>query len=303
MALPKSVRIVEVGPRDGLQNESQIVPLGQKVTLIETLADAGLKTVESGSFVSPKWVPQMADTAAVLAAITRRPGVSYPVLVPNLKGLEAAVVAGVEEIAVFGAASESFSQKNINCSISESLERFRPVVDAALAKGIRVRGYVSCVLGCPYEGEIAPAAVAAVSKALADMGCYEISLGDTIGTGTPLKAQAMIRAVAAVVPIERLAVHFHDTWGQALANILACLELGVAVVDSAVAGLGGCPYAKGATGNVATEDVVYMLDGMGIETGVDLAKLAAAGRAITAAIGKAPASKVAQVLAKQLQAA
>ena len=303
MALPASVRIVEVGPRDGLQNESQIVPLGQKVTLIETLADAGLKTVESGSFVSPKWVPQMADTAAVLAAITRRPGVSYPVLVPNLKGLEAAVVAGVEEIAVFGAASESFSQKNINCSISESLERFRPVVDAALAKGIRVRGYVSCVLGCPYEGEIAPAAVAAVSKALADMGCYEISLGDTIGTGTPLKAQAMIRAVAAVVPIERLAVHFHDTWGQALANILACLELGVAVVDSAVAGLGGCPYAKGATGNVATEDVVYMLDGMGIETGVDLAKLAAAGRAITAAIGKAPASKVAQVLAKQLQAA
>ena len=303
MTLPRTVRIVEVGPRDGLQNESQIVPLGQKVTLIETLADAGLKTVESGSFVSPKWVPQMADTAAVLAAITRRPGVSYPVLVPNLKGLEAAVVAGVEEIAVFGAASESFSQKNINCSISESLERFRPVVDAALAKGIRVRGYVSCVLGCPYEGEIAPAAVAAVSKALADMGCYEISLGDTIGTGTPLKAQAMIRAVAAVVPIERLAVHFHDTWGQALANILACLELGVAVVDSAVAGLGGCPYAKGATGNVATEDVVYMLDGMGIETGVDLTKLAAAGRAITAAIGKAPASKVAQVLAKQLQAA
>ena len=303
MTLPRTVRIVEVGPRDGLQNESQIVPLGQKVTLIETLADAGLKTVESGSFVSPKWVPQMADTAAVLAAITRRPGVSYPVLVPNLKGLEAAVVAGVEEIAVFGAASESFSQKNINCSISESLERFRPVVDAALAKGIRVRGYVSCVLGCPYEGEIAPAAVAAVSKALADMGCYEISLGDTIGVGTPLKAQAMIRAVAAVVPIERLAVHFHDTWGQALANILACLELGVAVVDSAVAGLGGCPYAKGATGNVATEDVVYMLDGMGIETGVDLTKLAAAGRAITAAIGKAPASKVAQVLAKQLQAA
>ena len=299
MTLPRTVRIVEVGPRDGLQNESQIVPLGQKVTLIEALVDAGLKTVESGSFVSPKWVPQMADTAEVMAAITRRPGVSYPVLVPNLKGLEAAVVAGVEEIAVFGAASESFSQKNINCSISESLERFRPVVDAALAKGIRVRGYVSCVLGCPYEGEIAPAAVAAVSKALADMGCYEISLGDTIGTGTPLKAQAMIRAVAAVVPIERLAVHFHDTWGQALANILACLELGVAVVDSAVAGLGGCPYAKGATGNVATEDVVYMLDGMGIETGVDLMKLAAAGRAITAAIGKQPASKVAQVLAKR----
>jgi len=303
MTLPKSVRIVEVGPRDGLQNEAAIVPLAAKVALIEALVAAGLKTVESGSFVSPKWVPQMADTALVMAAITRQPGVGYPVLVPNLKGLEGALAAGVDEIAVFGAASESFSQKNINCSISQSLERFRPVVEAALAKGIRVRGYISCVLGCPYEGPIEPAAVAAVAKALFDMGCYEISLGDTIGTGTPLKAQAMIRAVAAVVPIERLAVHFHDTWGQALANILACLELGVAVVDSAVAGLGGCPYAKGATGNVATEDVVYMLDGMGIVTGVDLAKLAAAGRAITAAIGKAPASKVAQVLAKQLQAA
>ena len=303
MTLPRSVRIVEVGPRDGLQNESQIVPLAAKVGLIEALVAAGLNNVESGSFVSPKWVPQMADTAQVLAAITRNPGVRYPVLVPNLKGLEAALAAGADEIAVFGAASESFSQKNINCSIAESLERFRPVVAAALAKGVRVRGYISCVLGCPYEGPIEPAAVAAVAKALADMGCYEISLGDTIGTGTPLKAQAMLRAVAAVVPIDRLAVHFHDTWGQALANILACLELGVAVVDSAVAGLGGCPYAKGATGNVATEDVVYMLDGMGIETGIDLAKLAAAGRAITAAIGKAPASKVAQVLAKQLQAA
>ena len=303
MTLPRSVRIVEVGPRDGLQNESQIVPLAAKVGLIEALVAAGLKNVESGSFVSPKWVPQMADTAQVLAAITRNPGVRYPVLVPNLKGLEAALAAGADEIAVFGAASESFSQKNINCSIAESLERFRPVVAAALAKGVRVRGYISCVLGCPYEGPIEPAAVAAVAKALADMGCYEISLGDTIGTGTPLKAQAMLRAVAAVVPIDRLAVHFHDTWGQALANILACLELGVAVVDSAVAGLGGCPYAKGATGNVATEDVVYMLDGMGIETGIDLAKLAAAGRAITAVVGKAPASKVAQVLAKQLQAA
>ena len=303
MMLPKAVRIVEVGPRDGLQNEAAVVPLAAKVDLIEALAEAGLKTVESGSFVSPKWVPQMAGTAEVLAAIKRVPGVAYPVLVPNLKGLEAAVAAGVEEIAVFGAASESFSRKNINCSIAESLERFRPVVEAALAKGIRVRGYVSCVLGCPYEGEIAPDAVAAVSKALADMGCYEISLGDTIGVGTPLKAQAMVAAVATLVPVERLAVHFHDTWGQALANILACLELGVAVVDSAVAGLGGCPYAKGATGNVATEDVVYMLDGMGIRTGVDLMKLAAAGRAITAVIGKAPVSKVAQVLAKRLQAA
>ena len=303
MSLPKAVRIVEVGPRDGLQNEAAVVPLAAKVALIEALVAAGLKTVESGSFVSPKWVPQMADTAEVMAAISRQAGVSYPVLVPNLKGLEGALAAGVDEVAVFGAASESFSQKNINCSISQSLERFRPVVEAALAKNIRVRGYISCVLGCPYEGEIAPEAVAKVAKALADMGCYEISLGDTIGTGTPLKAQAMIRAVAAVVPVEKLAVHFHDTWGQALANILACLELGVAVVDSAVAGLGGCPYAKGATGNVATEDVVYMLDGMGIETGVDLLKLAAAGRAITAVIGKAPASKVAQVLAKQLQAA
>ena len=303
MSLPTSVRIVEVGPRDGLQNEAAVVPLAAKVALIEALVAAGLKTVESGSFVSPKWVPQMADTAEVMAAISRQAGVSYPVLVPNLKGLEGALAAGVDEVAVFGAASESFSQKNINCSISQSLERFRPVVEAALAKNIRVRGYISCVLGCPYEGAIAPEAVAKVAKALADMGCYEISLGDTIGTGTPLKAQAMIRAVAAVVPIEKLAVHFHDTWGQALANILACLELGVAVVDSAVAGLGGCPYAKGATGNVATEDVVYMLDGMGIETGVDLLKLAAAGRAITAVVGKAPASKVAQVLAKQLQAA
>jgi len=303
MDLPKSVRIVEVGPRDGLQNEPIIVPRAAKVALIESLVEAGLKIVESGSFVSPKWVPQMADTAEVLAAIKRVPGVRYPVLVPNLKGLEGALAAGVDEIAVFGAASESFSQKNINCSIAESLERFRPVVEAALAKGIRVRGYVSCVLGCPYEGEVAPAAVASVAKALHDMGCYEISLGDTIGVGTPMKARVMIEAVAAQVPIERLAVHFHDTWGQALANILACLELGVAVVDSAVAGLGGCPYAKGATGNVATEDVVYMLDGMGIATGVDLAKLAAAGRAITAVIGKAPASKVAQVLAKRFEAA
>jgi isopropylmalate/homocitrate/citramalate synthase len=303
MALPSSVRIVEVGPRDGLQNEAVIVPLDAKVALIEALVEAGLETVESGSFVSPKWVPQMADTAEVLARITRRPGVAYPVLVPNLKGLEGALAAGVDEIAVFGAASESFSQKNINCSIAESLERFRPVVVAALAKGIRVRGYVSCVLGCPYEGEIAPTAVAAVAKALFDMGCYEISLGDTIGVGTPLKAQAMVEAVAALVPVGKLAVHFHDTWGQALANILACLELGVAVVDSAVAGLGGCPYAKGATGNVATEDVVYMLDGMSIRTGVDLVRLAAAGRAITAVLGKAPASKVAQVLAKRLEAA
>jgi isopropylmalate/homocitrate/citramalate synthase len=299
IALPKRVRIVEVGPRDGLQNEAGLVPVEAKVALIEALADAGLKSIEAGSFVSPKWVPQMADTAAVLARLKRVPGVSYPVLVPNMQGFEAAAAAGVEEIAVFGAASESFSRRNINCSIAESLDRFRPVAKAALARGMRLRGYVSCVLGCPYEGAVAPSAVAAVAGALAEMGCAEISLGDTIGVGTPLKAQAMLRAVAEIVPMERLAVHFHDSWGQALANILACLEIGVSVVDSAVAGLGGCPYAKGATGNVATEDVVYMLDGMGIETGVDLAKLAAAGRAISAALGRAPVSKVAQVLAKQ----
>jgi hydroxymethylglutaryl-CoA lyase len=299
IALPKRVRIVEVGPRDGLQNEAGLVSVEVKVALIEALAEAGLKAIEAGSFVSPKWVPQMADTADVLARLKRAPGVSYPVLVPNMQGFEAAAAAGVEEIAVFGAASESFSRRNINCSIAESLDRFRPVAAAALARGMRLRGYVSCVLGCPYEGAVAPSAVAAVAGALAEMGCAEVSLGDTIGVGTPLKAQAMLRAVAEVVPMERLAVHFHDTWGQALANILACLELGVSVVDSAVAGLGGCPYAKGATGNVATEDVVYMLDGMGIETGVDLAKLAAAGRAISVALGRSPVSKVAQVLAKQ----
>ena len=300
MTLPKAVRIVEVGPRDGLQNESAVVPLAAKVALIEALVAAGLKTVESGSFVSPKWVPQMADTAEVMAAINRHAGVRYPVLVPNLKGLEGALAAGVDEIAVFGAASESFSQKNINCSIAESLDRFRPVVAAALAKNIRVRGYISCVLGCPYEGEIQPAAVAKVAKALADMGCYEISLGDTIGTGTPLKAQAMLRAVAALVPVGKLAVHFHDTWGQALANILACLELGVAVVDSAVAGLGGCPYAKGATGNVATEDVLYLLHGLGIATGIDLQKVVLAGDYISTAIGRVNASRAGKaMLAKQ----
>jgi hydroxymethylglutaryl-CoA lyase len=299
MALPSDVRIVEVGPRDGLQNEPGVVTVDTKIALIEALADAGLRSIEAGSFVSPKWVPQMADTASVLARLRRAPGVSYPVLVPNMQGLEAACAVPVEEIAVFGAASESFSRRNINCSIAESLDRFRPVVAAAIARGLRVRGYVSCVLGCPYEGAIAPEAVAAIAGALRDMGCYEISLGDTIGIGTPLQARTMLKSVAEIVPMDRLALHFHDTYGQALANILACLELGVAVIDSAVAGLGGCPYAKGASGNVATEDVVYMLNGMGIETGVDLARLAAAGRMITAALGRAPASKVAQVLAKQ----
>jgi hydroxymethylglutaryl-CoA lyase len=297
MALPKSVEIVEVGPRDGLQNEPQSLPAAVKVALIERLAEAGCRVVEAGAFVSPKWVPQMADTAEVLAALRRRPGVRYPVLVPNLKGLERALAAGVEEIAVFGAASETFTQRNINCSIAESLERFAPVCAEALAAGLRVRGYVSCVLGCPYEGAVPVEKVAEVAAALDALGCREISLGDTIGVGTPLKARAMLAAVAERVPLDRLAVHFHDTYGQALANILACLELGVATVDAAVAGLGGCPYAKGASGNVATEDVVYMLNGLGIETGIDLEKLAAAGAAICAELGRPPASKVALALA------
>ncbi len=300
MNLPAKVKIVEVGPRDGLQNEPTPVPVEVKVELIERLADAGLTVIEAGSFVSPKWVPQMADTDRVLAALKPRPGVSYPVLTPNMKGLEAALAAGAREVAVFGAASESFSRKNINCSIAESLDRFAPVVAAARAAGVAVRGYVSCALGCPYEGEIAPAAVAEVAGRLYEMGCYEISLGDTIGVGTPLKAQRMIEAVAARVPIERLAAHFHDTYGQALANLFAVLQLGVAVIDSSVAGLGGCPYARGASGNVATEDVVYMLDGLGIDCGVDLQRLAAAGRYICAQLGRAPASKVAQALAAKV---
>ncbi len=294
---PGHVRIVEMGPRDGLQNEARPVSVATRIALVEALADAGLRSIEAGSFVSPKWVPQMAGTAEVLAGLTPRPGVDYPVLVPNLKGLEAALAAGTREIAVFGAASESFSRANINCSIAESLERFASVVERALAAGLRVRGYVSCVLGCPYEGAVSPEAVARVAAALAGMGCYEVSLGDTIGTGTPLAARRMVEVVAEHVPLERLALHFHDTYGQALANILACLELGVSVVDSAVAGLGGCPYAKGASGTVATEDVVYMLDGMGIGTGVDLPRLAAAGRMICAALEREPASRVARALA------
>jgi hydroxymethylglutaryl-CoA lyase len=295
--------MVEVGPRDGLQNEAKTVPAAIKIELVDKLSDAGLKAVEAGAFVSPKWVPQMADSAEVLAGIVRRPGVSYPVLVPNLKGFEAAVAANVEEIAIFGAASETFSQKNINCSIAESLERFAPVAAAAREKRMRVRGYISCVLGCPYEGEIKAQAVADVAAKLLALGCYEISLGDTIGVGTPAKAQAMIDTVATKVPREKLAVHFHDTYGQALANILATLEQGIAVVDSSVAGLGGCPYAKGASGNVASEDVRYMLGGLGIETGVDLDKLAAAGRFICEYLGRAPSSKVALVLAGRARAA
>lgn len=294
--------MVEVGPRDGLQNEPEDVSAAHKIRLIDQLAEAGLTVIEAGSFVSPKWVPKMADTAAVLAGIRRRAGVSYAVLVPNMKGLEGALAAGAGEVAVFGAASESFSRKNINCSIAESLERFAPVCEAALAHGLRVRGYISCVLGCPYEGRIGTAAVAAVARRLLDLGCYEISLGDTIGVGTPLLAQAMVDAVAELVPRERLAVHFHDTYGQALANILACLERGIAVVDASVAGLGGCPYAKGATGNVATEDVLYMLHGMGLETGVDLSAVASAGRFISDVLGRPAASRVSRALAASLAA-
>ena len=293
MAYPQKVKMVEVGPRDGLQNEAGTVSAVVKAELIERLADCGLPVVEAGAFVSPRWVPQMADSAEVLAAISRKPGVSYPVLVPNIKGLERAMAAGVEEIAVFGAASESFTQKNINCSIAESLARFSPVMEAARSQGLRVRGYVSCVLGCPYEGEISPAAVLEVAEALYKEGCYEISLGDTIGVGTPAKARAMLEAVAARIPVSGLAVHFHDTYGQALANILTSLELGIATVDSSLAGLGGCPYAAGASGNVASEDVLYMLEGLGVETGVDLDRMIETSWWISGHLGRPPASKVA----------
>lgn len=298
-SLPQRVKIVEVGPRDGLQNEKQVVPTEVKIELIARLGRAGLQAIEATSFVSPRWVPQMGDSAAVMAGIERLPGVAYAVLTPNMKGLEAALAAGCDEVAVFGAASESFSQKNINCSIAESLERFRPVVKTARQHSVRVRGYVSCVLGCPYEGDIAPEAVAAVADALYDMGCYEISLGDTIGVGTPGKAQRMLEAAARRVPMDRLAGHYHDTYGQALANIYASLEMGVAVFDSSVAGLGGCPYAVGASGNVATEDVVYMLNGLDIDTGVDLDLLFEAGRYICAELKREPQSRVARALASK----
>lgn len=297
MTLPEKVRIVEVGPRDGLQNEAGVVPAAVKIELINRLADAGLQAIEATAFVSPKWVPQMADNAEVMAGIQRKRGVAYPVLVPNLKGFEAALAAGAGEVAVFGAASEAFSRKNINCSIAESLARFEPVAQAAKQHGLRIRGYISCVAGCPYQGAVAPAAVAEVAAALYRMGCYEISLGDTIGVGTPGNIQAMLATVARAVPLEKLAVHFHDTYGQALANLYAAMELGVATMDSSVAGLGGCPYAKGASGNVASEDVVYMLNGLGIETGVDLDLLFEAGRFICAQLGREPSSKVARAMA------
>ncbi len=297
MTLPQRVKIIEVGPRDGLQNEPHNVPTSVRIALIEQLAEAGLPVVEAGAFVSPLWVPQMSASGEVLSGIRRKAGVSYPVLVPNLRGLEAALAAGAEEIAVFGAASERFSQKNINCSIEQSLTRFATVVSAARQQGIRTRGYVSCVLGCPYEGAIAPQAVARIAAELYAMGCYEISLGDTIGVGTPLQALRMLEAVAREVPLACLAAHFHDTYGQALANLFAVLQLGLATIDSAVAGLGGCPYAPGASGNVATEDVVYLLNGLGIASGVNLERLAATGRWICERLGRHPRSKVAQALA------
>jgi len=289
--IPRAVKMVEVGPRDGLQNESATLTTDVKVELINRLSETGLSVIEAGAFVSPKWVPQMADTADVLTRIKRKPNVLYPVLVPNLRGFDAARAAGATEIAIFTAASETFTQKNINCSIDESFERFAPVCAAAAKANIKVRGYISCVLGCPYEGEVPPARVADVAARLLALGTYEISLGDTIGVGTPAKTQAMLDTVAAQVPVEKLAVHFHDTYGQALANILAALEKGVTVTDSSVAGLGGCPYAPGASGNVASEDVLYMLNGMGIRTGVDLEKLVRTGRFIADALHRTPASK------------
>lgn len=307
MTLPNKVKIVEVGPRDGLQNEKRLVPAAVKIELIERLADAGLTAIEATSFVSPKWVPQMGDAdevlRAVLASPRRRAGVAFPVLTPNLKGFDAAVEAGASEVAIFGAASESFSQKNINCSIDESLKRFAAVVDAASALEIKVRGYVSCVVACPYEGAVDPARAAAVAQRLYEMGCYEVSLGDTIGAGTPASVQRMLEACAARVPMAKLAGHYHDTYGMAIANIYASLEMGMAVFDSSIAGLGGCPYAPGAAGNLATEDLVFLLQGLGIECGVDMDKLLAAGQFIVQHLGRAPASKAAQALLAKRSAA
>ncbi|WP_439871297.1 hydroxymethylglutaryl-CoA lyase [Pseudomonas syringae] len=294
MPLAQQVNIVEVGPRDGLQNEPQPISIEDKVRLVDELTAAGLMHIEVGSFVSPKWVPQMAGSAQVFEQIQRREGVIYSALAPNLRGFEDALAAGVREVAVFAAATEGFSQRNLNCSISESLERFAPIIAAARLHGVRVRGYVSCVLGCPYEGTVAPEQVAAVANELYAMGCYEISLGDTIGTGTPGATRALINAVAAQVPRGKLAGHFHDTYGQALVNIYASLEEGVQVFDSSVAGLGGCPYAKGASGNVATEDVLYMLQGLGIDTGVDLDQVIKAGQRICNVLQRSNGSRVAK---------
>jgi hydroxymethylglutaryl-CoA lyase len=296
MALPSKVRLVEVGPRDGLQNEKAMVPTDVKVALVDLLTDAGFAAIETTSFVSPKWVPQMADAADVMARIRRKPGVRYPVLTPNMKGFAAAMAAKVDEVAVFVAASETFSHKNTNCSIAEGLDRARPIFDAAKANNVRVRGYVSCALGCPYEGDIDPRRVADVAHTLYQMGAYEVSLSDTIGTGTAGKTQALFKLSAERVPVAALAGHFHDTYGQALANVYAALELGVATFDSSIAGLGGCPYAKGATGNVASEDVVYLMQGLEIETGVDMTKLRRAGQYISDFLQRQPASRVARAL-------
>ncbi len=296
MRLPSHVRLVEVGPRDGLQNEADLVGVEDRVALIDELTAAGLPAIEVGSFVSPKWVPQMASTDLVLANIIQRTGTSYPVLTPNLQGFEAAMKAGAKEVAIFASASEAFSQKNINCSIAESLERFRPLCAKAQERNVKVRGYVSCVLGCPYDGAVEPVRVADVAEQLFKMGCYEISLGDTIGTGTPGKAQAMVSETARRIPQASLAAHFHDTYGQALANLLAVMEVGVSTIDCSIAGLGGCPYAKGASGNVATEDVLYMLNGLGIETGVEMELLLVASRFVSEKLGRPLASKVARAV-------
>ncbi|WP_047711182.1 hydroxymethylglutaryl-CoA lyase [Pseudomonas lactis] len=295
MSLPSHVRLVEVGPRDGLQNEAQPISVADKVQLVDALSAAGLSYIEVGSFVSPKWVPQMAGSAEVFAQIQRKPGVTYGALAPNLRGFEDALAAGVKEVAVFAAASEAFSQRNINCSISESLERFAPIMASAKQHGVSVRGYVSCVLGCPYEGEIAPEQVAAVARELYAMGCYEVSLGDTIGTGNAGATRRLFEVVGAHVPRDKLAGHFHDTYGQAIANIYASLLEGITVFDSSIAGLGGCPYAKGASGNVATEDVLYLLNGLGIDTGIDLERLIGAGQQISQVLGRPTGSRVAKV--------
>jgi len=290
------VKVVEVGPRDGLQNEAKRVPVAVRVALVDALTAAGLPVIEIGAFVSPKWVPQMADSDVVLRSIERRPGRQYPVLVPNLQGYEAARSAGAQEISIFAAASEAFSQRNINCSIAESLDRFRPVANAARIAGLTLRGYISCVLGCPYQGAVPVADVVRVARDLVAMGCSEISLGDTIGVGTASQAREVVAAVAREIGLAKVAVHFHDTYGQALANVIACLDLGVRVVDASVAGLGGCPYAKGATGNLATEDLVYMLNGLGLKTGIDLDDLIAAGEGICSYLGKPPASRAARAI-------
>jgi hydroxymethylglutaryl-CoA lyase len=296
MALPAMVRLVEVGPRDGLQNEQAMVPTDVKVALVDLLTEAGFTAIEATSFVSPKWVPQMADAAEVMARIRRKPGVRYPVLTPNMKGFEAAIAAKADEVAVFVAASETFSQKNINCGIAESLDRVRPIFFAAKANAVRVRGYISCVLGCPFEGNVDPHRVAEVADSLYRMGAYEVSLGDTIGTGTAGKTQALLKSCVERVPMTALAGHFHDTYGQALTNVYAALELGVATFDCSVAGLGGCPYAKGATGNVASEDVLYLLQGLGIDTGVDMTRLRRAGQYISDFLQRPPVSRVARAL-------